>query len=56
MNYIIVLYDGWVVEEGIYVVLLNEYGYYYDLINSWGGNWIMRKDLFESGEFYGIWF
>ncbi|WP_369377452.1 peptide cleavage/export ABC transporter [Lactiplantibacillus plantarum] len=33
-NHIIVLHDGRVAEEGAHAALLNEHGYYYDLINS----------------------
>ncbi|APB86134.1 bacteriocin ABC-transporter, ATP-binding and permease protein PlnG [Lactiplantibacillus plantarum] len=33
-NHIIVLHDGRVAEEGTHAALLNEHGYYYDLINS----------------------
>lgn len=33
-NHIIVLHDGRVAEEGPHAALLNEHGYYYDLINS----------------------
>lgn len=33
-NHIIVLHDGPVAEEGTHAALLNEHGYYYDLINS----------------------
>ncbi|AGO07083.1 bacteriocin ABC-transporter, ATP-binding and permease protein PlnG [Lactiplantibacillus plantarum 16] len=33
-NHIIVLHDGRVAEEGTHAELLNEHGYYYDLINS----------------------
>ncbi|MDV0432127.1 peptide cleavage/export ABC transporter [Lactiplantibacillus sp. DA1] len=33
-NHIIVLHDGRVAEEGTHASLLNEHGYYYDLINS----------------------